>query len=140
MFEKILLVGLILALVYYGCLQILAWLERMNIDIFPPEDKEFRSEGYKQQPYTYRPAYTPPPKPSFSFFGKKISNYLTDPNTKILEIFVAIDAVSDDKIHGGSSYSEAESEKEPVRLVRSGSGFRVYKHPNISDGKWLSCR
>lgn len=133
---------LIICTVVFGGYYLLKWIffdddEPTTYTYIPPT----HTPPYK--PYT-PPTYTPPPEStsrpsSFKFWGKKISDYLVDPNTKIATIFVEPIA-ADELIHGNMSYSESLTEKQSVRLVRSGTGFRVFNHPNIQDGKWLSCR
>lgn len=141
-----LLIGIICLVLFYALLpRFLYWLDKnlgsnIGLDVFDGPERPKDYEPHYRRKETYKPQK--PEQPVFSFFGKKVNAYLVDPNTAILEIFVTTGAVDDMNgvIHGSFSYSETKSEKEFVKLVRSGTGFRIYNHPNLSDGKWMSCR
>lgn len=68
-----------------------------------------------------------------------VAGYLVDPNTKLTAIYVA-ESVVVPVLTGSATYSELPDKKNTVKLVRSGTGFLVYGHSNIANGKWLSCR
>lgn len=69
-----------------------------------------------------------------------ISACSVDPQVKLNEIYVAAQAVTEQKVVGESTFSESKTDDNSVKLVRSGTGFRIYDHPTLPDGKWLSCR
>jgi len=71
---------------------------------------------------------------------KRIREYLVDPNTSLGEVFVDLFIIDGNYINGNMKYSETPCHTKFVKLVRSGTGFRVYNHPNMPNGKWLSCR
>ena len=75
-----------------------------------------------------------------------VAGYLVDPNTKLQQIFVVPWAIVQEYgtgpwiIYGKVGYTERTSGTSKVKLVRSGTGFRVYGHPEVTEGKWLPCR
>lgn len=112
------------------------------------DDPQYKSKPYQDRYKPYEPyePYEPPKpyepktyKPFWQFGGNRIEKYLVDANTKVTEIFVSTEVIGE-TIQGNMTYSESATETEPVKLIRSGSGFRVYNHPEVPDSKWLSCR
>ena len=82
-------------------------------------------------------------KPNTSWFSvkPKVVDYSTDPDAKLSCVYVSPDAILDDKhISAHSLFTESADESSSIKLLRSGTGFRVYNHPTIKDGQWLSCR
>jgi hypothetical protein len=104
------------------------WFDGSNVPIKEPD----YSEDY------FKPIRPYPPLVN-------VETFLISTKTKLSEIFVALN-VFDEKpdskpvIKATSSYSEKATETENIRLVRSGTGFLVYNHPNFPAGKWVSCR
>jgi len=72
-----------------------------------------------------------------------IAGYLVDPDTKLPYIFVTIHALSKhgDRwvIDGKYPYKPEADETCKVKLIRSGTGFRVYNNQD-HEGKWMPCR
>ena len=99
-------------------------------------------QGWKDQPRTWREPYRSPrifaEEPIERF--ETIAGYLVDPNSKVPCIFVSPQAIIENRICGGLGYVEQSNKSNAVRLVKSGSGFRVYEHPTIIQGTWLPCR
>jgi len=112
------------------------WLDRPNNYGYVPPAPVALDSVFKAMPAA-KPIQ-PVSQPWFGK-GKTIESYLVDANNKLSEIYVAANAASE-TIQGNRSYSLVGTEAEPVKLVRSGSGFRVYNHPTVQEGKWLSCR
>lgn len=75
-----------------------------------------------------------------------IAGYLVDPNTTLEHIFVVPWAIVQEYgsgpwiVYGKVGYTERASGTSNIKLVRSGTGFRVYGHPELTEGKWLPCR
>jgi hypothetical protein len=72
-----------------------------------------------------------------------IAGYLVDPDTKLPYIYVTIHALSQYGerwvIDGKYTYKASPDEICKIKLIRSGTGFRVYGKQDI-EGKWLPCR
>lgn len=77
-------------------------------------------------------------------FQKQTPNlvdYLIDPDAKLLCVYVSLDSIKyGNSISAKSSFTENVDALSNIKLIRSGTGFRVYNHPTIKDGQWLSCR
>lgn len=71
--------------------------------------------------------------------GSNIVDYLVDPDSKFLHVFVKPDAISKFVI-GKMPFTEEAKDDSNIKLVRCGTGFRVYNHPAVKEGQWLSCR
>ena len=72
-----------------------------------------------------------------------VADYLVDPDTTVPYIYVpaiAIIPTPGYTIHGFARYTETPTEANTIKLVRSGTGFRVYGHDKVPNGTWLSCR
>lgn len=70
----------------------------------------------------------------------KIVDYLIDPDTRLSHIFVMPDALATGQITGYMPFTEEAQGISNIKLVRSGTGFRVYNHPTVKEGQWLPCR
>lgn len=68
-----------------------------------------------------------------------IVDHLVDPGAIFLHIFVIPSAISDFVI-GHMPFTEEAQGISNIKLVRSGTGFRVYGHPTVKEGQWLPCR
>jgi cytochrome bd-type quinol oxidase subunit 1 len=85
--------------------------------------------------------YTPPVPSRGS-----VADYLVDPDTKLPFVYVVDHAVIQEYgrgpwiVYGKMGYGEKEVGTQKVKLIRSGTGFRVYGHPEVKDGTWLPCR
>lgn len=73
-----------------------------------------------------------------------IAGYLVDADTNLPYIFVTLHAISKQGdrwvIDGKYPFKPSQDEICKIKLIRSGTGFRVYGKPDIGEGKWLSCR
>ena len=73
-----------------------------------------------------------------------ITGYLVDPFSTIPFIFVEAQAIAvvDNRsiVRGIFEYSKEKTQLAVIKLIRSGSGFRIYDHPTITQGTWLPCR
>lgn len=73
-----------------------------------------------------------------------IAGYLVDADTSLPYIFVTIHALNKQGdrwvIDGKYPFKPTPDEICKIKLIRSGTGFRVYGKPDIDEGKWLSCR
>lgn len=84
---------------------------------------------------------TPSPKREAcrSILTPRIVDYSVDPDSRFLHIFVMPSAISDFVI-GYMPFTEEAQGISNIKLVRSGTGFRVYDHPTVKEGQWLPCR
>jgi len=83
------------------------------------------------------PEYEQPESPRIS--APKIVDYLVAPESRLSCIFVTPDAVTDFVI-GKMPFTEEAQGGSNIKLIRSGTGFRVYDHPTVKWGQWLPCR
>jgi hypothetical protein len=103
---------------------------------------------HRQEEKKFTPSFTPstfgysnartltaPPEKTVS----NIVDYLVDPDSKFLHVFVKPDAISQFVI-GKMPFTEEAKDDSNIKLVRCGTGFRVYNHPAVKEGQWLSCR
>lgn len=71
----------------------------------------------------------------------KVVDFLVDPDFKLLCIFVSSDAIKYDHfVLGSVTFTETSQNDSHIKLIRSGTGFRVYNHPTVKEGQWLPCR
>lgn len=75
-----------------------------------------------------------------------LADYLVDPNTKLPHVYVVGWACAQEYgngpwvVLGHQTYEPKPRGTIKVKLIRSGSGFRVYGHEELKDGTWLPCR
>lgn len=73
-----------------------------------------------------------------------IAGYLVDPDSKLPYIFMTIHALSQQAgrwvVDGKYPYKQDADDTCKVKLVRSGTGFRVYGGKGDYEGKWMPCR
>ena len=106
----------------------------------------------RQKPYWMRePKYYPPVppaastvfKPSVPYDSNDIGKYLLDVDSTLPHIFVEAEAIlpgTRRTVDAKATYKVEADERFKIRVVRSGTGFRVFGHPDIPEGAWLSCR
>lgn len=88
---------------------------------------------------TPNPTWNTTPKRESLILTPRIVDYSVDPDARFLHIFVMPSAISDFVI-GNMPFTEEAQGISNIKLVRSGTGFRVYNHPTVKEGQWLPCR
>lgn len=85
-------------------------------------------------------------KPFVPLSGTLVA-FLVDPNPKMTDVYTTVDVIqlgrkiyNKDVIFGDFPYKTVKDDMCPVRLQRSGTGFRVWNCPGVEDGTWLPCR
>jgi hypothetical protein len=88
---------------------------------------------------TPNPTWNTTPNRQSLISTPRIVDHSVDPDARLLHIFVMPSAISDFVI-GHMPFTEEAQGISNIKLVRSGTGFRVYNHPTVKEGQWLPCR